>query len=197
METIKVMIIEEDPFWQSRLTVELNQEQDIEVIGVAANGEEALATATSRAAHVILMDLHVKANQLDGFEILRELARLKEASSRPKIIILTSIHDEEVIVRSFQNGANNFLSKSSYPDIAQAIRDAYACKSAIHSDAAAAIVRELQLGVLTAKEKEIYRLKKQGCSITQISEKLHKSVNTIKTQMKNIKKKMIELGRLE
>ncbi|MGC5328054.1 response regulator transcription factor [Brevibacillus sp. SYSU BS000544] len=189
---IKVMIIEDDPFWQARLSEDLCLEEDIEVLGVAANGKEAHSQLAGKQADVILVDINLTENHLDGLDVARELSRMTTHSRKPQIIMLTSIDDEDVIVRSFQSGAINFLSKSSYSDILQAIRDAYTGKFSIHSDAASTIVREMQLTVLSQSEKEVYKLKNKGLSKTQISEKLHKSVNTIKTQLKNIKKKLTD-----
>ncbi|MGE5703717.1 MAG: response regulator [Clostridia bacterium] len=192
MQRISVMIVEDDPFWQLRLSEDLSLEHDIEVIGVSSYREDALSFLRNNIVNVILMDINLTENRLDGLDTARDIFRLHPTSPRPSIIMLTSLDDDEVIVRSFESGAINYLSKSSYRDIVTAIRNAYHGKNTIHSDAAAAIVKEMQIGVLTPSEKEVYRLKKKGFTKTQISEQLHKSVNTIRTQLKSIKKKLLD-----
>ncbi|MBD0379930.1 response regulator transcription factor [Paenibacillus sedimenti] len=193
MNKIRVMLVEDDPFWQQTLAADLNEEEDIEVNHIASTKEEALLKGSSGEIDVVLMDINLTENRLDGLEATRELA-LSDLNDL-KIIMLTSLQDRDVIVKSFQHGANNFITKSNYKDIVQAIRDAYAGKPSIHSDAAPILVKEIQLNQLTPAEREIYDLKEKGMNKTQISEALNKSVSTIKTQIKSIKNKLMKKGR--
>ncbi len=138
---------------------------------------------------VVLMDINLSENRTDGIDAAREIARAR--GSHVKIVMLTSLEDPEVIIRSFQNGAVNFMNKSSYKDIVQAIRDAHGNKVSIHADATIAVIKEMQLSVLTPAEKEIYYLKEKGLNKTQIAQKLFKSVETIKTQLRSMKEKLM------
>lgn len=190
MYKIKVFLVEDDPFWQSRLSQDLNAEAGIEVVGAASSREEAISVLRRTEADVVLLDINLTENHLDGLDAARDINRLSTESHPIRIVMLTSIDEEDVILRSFQNGATNFITKSSCNDILHAIRDAYSGRSSIHPDAAPALIREMQLNVLTPVEKEVYKLKEKGLSKNQISEKLYKSVNTIKTQLKSIKNKL-------
>ncbi|MGM0879948.1 MAG: DNA-binding response regulator [Bacillota bacterium] len=190
MKKIKVMLVEDDTFWQRRLSVDLGWEEDIEVIKIASAKEEALAAAKALDLDVVLMDIHLAADRLDGLELTREILTAKPG--QVKVIMLTSLDEQAVIIKSFQNGAVNFINKSNYRDIVQAIRDADRNTPSIHPDAIPAIMKEMQLSILTPAEKEVYLLKEKGLSKTEISNRLHKSVSTIKTQMRHIKHKLIQ-----
>lgn len=72
MQKIKVMIVEDDPFWQARLSDDLNREQDIEVVAVAANREEARNAAADNTVDVILVDINLSENRLDGLDVARD-----------------------------------------------------------------------------------------------------------------------------
>lgn len=189
MSRIKVMLVEDDEFWQRNLSQDLNREEDIEVVKIVSSKEEALEAALTLDIDVILMDINLTANQLDGLEATKEI--FKEHKANVKIVMLTSLSDRDIIIKSFQNGAVNYITKSSYQDIVQAVRDANDNHASIHSDAAMAMRSEIQLMTLTPMEREVYELREKGLNKTQISETLHKSVNTIKTQMKSIKNKLM------
>ncbi len=187
---VKIMLVEDDSFWQKRLGTDLARETDFEVVHIAATKEEACAFAAETAElDVVLMDINLSENRTDGIDAAREIARAR--GSHVKIVMLTSLEDPEVIIRSFQNGAVNFMNKSSYKDIVQAIRDAHGNKVSIHADATIAVIKEMQLSVLTPAEKEIYYLKEKGLNKTQIAQKLFKSVETIKTQLRSVKEKLM------
>ncbi len=187
---IKIMLVEDDPFWQKRLGTDLGQEMDFEVVHIAATREEACAFAAEMAElDVVLMDINLSENRTDGIDAAQEITRTR--GGQVKIIMLTSLEDPEVIIRSFQNGAVNFMNKSSYKDIVHAIRDAHGNKASIHADATTAVIKEMKLSVLTPVEKEIYYLKEKGLNKTQIAQKLFKSVNTIKTQLRSMKEKLM------
>ncbi|MBD0378892.1 response regulator transcription factor [Paenibacillus sedimenti] len=189
MNSIRVMLVEDDPFWQQNLTSDLDIEPDIEVVALAATKEQAVQFACDKQIDVILMDINLTGNNLDGLEATSEILSLSQQNNI-KIIMLTSLTEKEIIVKSFQIGALNYINKSSYKDIVRAIREAYSDRSSIHSDAARIMRNEIQLMTLTATEREVFDLRKEGLSKQQISEKLHKSANTIKTQLKSIKAKL-------
>jgi two-component system, NarL family, response regulator DevR len=187
---IRVMLVEDDEFWQQQISSDLNKEEDIQVVKVASTKLEALESLEELEIDVILMDINLTENQLDGLEATRDITRNKVLKS--KVIMLTSLSDNEVIVKAFQNGAVNYITKSNFQDIVNAVRGAYTGKSSIHSDAATVMRHEVQLMLLTPSEREIYEMREKGYNKTQMSEILHKSVNTIKTQLRSIRNKLIK-----
>ncbi len=188
MEEIKVLLVEDDPFWQQQLSADLNHEQDIRVVAVADTKEKALQETLDTDCNLILMDLNLTGNNLDGLEAIDEI--LKKVKRPLHIIVLTSLTDQKVILQTFQSGAFNFINKSSYQDIIKAIRDAHNNQSSIHPDAAKVIREEIRLMTLTPMEREVYELKNKGLNKTEISKLLHKSINTIKTQLRSVNNKL-------
>ncbi|WP_059040795.1 response regulator transcription factor [Paenibacillus rubinfantis] len=191
MEPIRVMLVEDDPFWRDHISADLSDEPDIEVVAVTATKEEALEAASRRKIDVVLMDINLTGNQLDGLEAAERILWLPLQDS-VKVIMLTSITEAEVILKSFRLGAINYINKASYQDILQAIREAQTGRSSIHSDAAGIMRSEMQLMELTPTEREVFDLRKTGLSKREISERLHKSTNTIKSQLRSIKNKLTQ-----
>ncbi|MNW37342.1 Transcriptional regulatory protein LiaR [compost metagenome] len=189
MTSIRIMLVEDDPFWRDHISADLTDEADIEVVGVATTKEEAIDMASRINIDVILMDINLTGNNLDGLEAAEHILR-QQTNHDTKIIMLTSITEAEIVMKSFRLGALNYINKSSYQDILNAIRDAYSGKASIHSDAAKVMRNEVQLMELSPTEREVFDLRKTGLSKREISEKLHKSTNTIKTQLRSIKNKL-------
>lgn len=185
---IKVMLVEDDEFWRQQISSDLNKEEDIQVVKVAANKMEALEAFQTIEIDVILMDINLTENQLDGLEATRDISKNKKLKT--KVIMLTSLADKEVILKSFQSGAINYITKSNFRDILNAIREAYADNASIHPDAATVMRHEIQLMLLTSSEREIYELREKGYTKSQMAEMLYKSVNTIKTQLRSIRNKL-------
>jgi two-component system, NarL family, response regulator DevR len=188
MKKIRVLLVEDDEYWKTNISEDLSKEADITLTGVVSTKEEALSTLQAAEVDIILMDINLTANNLDGIEIARELKRIGSHTS--KIIMLTSLNEKDIVMQSFKQGAVNFITKSSYQDIITAIRDAFHNRSSIHADAAEIMRTEIVLSDLTPMEREIYDLKQQGYNKTQISEMLYKSVNTIKSQLRSIRDKL-------
>ncbi|MDF2837495.1 MAG: hypothetical protein K0Q63_3135, partial [Paenibacillus sp.] len=152
--------------------------------------EEAVEAALQQLPDVILMDINLTGNNLDGLEATKEIvSQLYERGI--KVIMLTSLTEGEIIMKSFQFGALNYINKLSYKDIVRAVREAHEDRSTIHADAARIMRNEIQLRELSPMEREVFELRKEGLSKQQISDKLHKSTNTIKSQIKSIKNKLI------
>lgn len=188
MENIRILLVEDDPFWQKRLQEDLNMEPDMEVVKVAATRDQAKEAAKTTQFDIVLLDINLSGNNLDGLDVARDFFKNKEAQT--KVIMLTSLTDREVIIKSFQNGAANFINKASYGDIVRTIRDVFNGIISIHRDASLELIKEVQLSILTPVEREVYHLKQKGLTREQIAGKLFKSINTIKTQIRSIKHKL-------
>lgn len=117
---IRVLLVEDDPFWQESISNDLSKEQDITVTGVVSTKEEAVEAVKASEIDVILMDINLTENNLDGIEAAKEIKRIGTYN----IIMLTSLNDKDVVIQSFKQGAVNYITKSSYKDILNAIREA-------------------------------------------------------------------------
>ncbi|WP_058301129.1 response regulator transcription factor [Gorillibacterium timonense] len=189
MARIRIMLVEDDPFWREHISADLASEPDIEVITAVATKEAAVEAASASEIDIVLMDINLTENQLDGLEAAEQLLRMP-LPKPPKVIMLTSLTESEVVMKSFRLGAVNYINKSSYRDIVHAIREAYDNRAAIHADAARIMRSEVQLMELSPMEREVYDLRRNGLSKREISERLHKSTNTIKSQLRSIKNKL-------
>ena len=190
MKEIKVMLVEDDPFWQHNIVQDINREPDIKVTKIAINKQEATAAVQSSEFDVILLDICLTKHELDGLELVNELQKEKKIP----IIMLTSLDKKEVILSAFDYGAVNYITKSSCKDIVRAIREASTGNVSIHSDVSPILTAELRkerkLRVLTPVEREIYDLQERGFSKAEISKTLFKSIDTLKKQVKKIREKL-------
>ncbi|WP_368651146.1 response regulator [Bacillus inaquosorum] len=190
MDKIRLMIVEDDAVWMKCISELVQKDTDIIVVSQAFTKDEALQIDSSDV-DVVLMDLTLsEGEELGGLHLSREL----NEKGFEKIIMLTSWDEPEVILESFDIGATNYINKTSYKDIPKAIREAYSDKVSFNADVSSLLINELRLerkaSVLTPAEREVFKLKEKGLSRAQIAEKLFKSVETIKKQLKTIKEKI-------
>jgi two-component system response regulator DevR len=194
MQKIRVFIVEDDPIWRKGLVDYVNNEDDIAIVGEAGTKEEALEWFQQNEADVVLMDINLTENNLDGIETALAFSEIREEC---KIIMLTSLTSEDVMIESFSAGAVNYISKLHFKEIPDAIRAAYQHQSAIHPTAAAALRNEfLRLKnqefqrLLSPAEKDILKLIHEGQTQSQIEKNLHITKRTIKNHINRILKKM-------
>ncbi|MFM1652111.1 response regulator [Brevibacillus sp. B_LB10_24] len=194
MEKIRVFIVEDDPDWLKGLADYLEKQVDLAVVGTAPTKEAALAWFRQMDADVVLMDINLTENNLDGIEAALELTELR---SDCKLIMLTSLTADDVIIEAFSAGAVNYIGKSDFKEIPEAIRTAHSRQSSIHPTAAAVLRQEfLRLKneedqkLLSPAEKELLQLIHQGQTQSQIEKTLHITKRTIKNHINRILKKM-------
>jgi len=190
MDKIQLLLVEDDPVWMNGIVDFIEEEEDLTVQQKAFTKEEALEIDYSNI-DVALLDVNLtKGGDLSGLEVAKHL----KESGIDKIIMLTSWEDPAIILKAFDNGAMNFVSKSSYKEIPDVIRETYLDKINIRSEIFNVIRNELKnervTRILTPSELDVYKLKQKGLSRNEMAEKLLKSVETIKKQLQNIKKKL-------
>lgn len=188
MSRIKVLLVEDDPDWIKAMTAFLNKEEDILVVGAATGAVEALQLARSLAFDIVLMDIQLTGSQLDGIQTALEILDINPA----KIIMLTSMSDEQVMTQSFTAGAVNYIEKAHFKELPHAIRSAYHRPAAMEAllKELARLKREEQLLPLTAAEREVFELIEDGYTQSQITGKLYKSESTLKNQVNKMLKKL-------
>jgi NarL family two-component system response regulator LiaR len=188
MEKIKLFIVDDDQIWLKGFSAFLDNQSDFSVVGTASNKEEAINFIKNFETDLILMDLNLVGDKYDGIDVTQDILKIKNV----KVIILTSIEDKDVVVDAFAAGAVNFLNKYEFEAIPHAIRTSLSSKSPVEilGREYSRLREENILSRLTLAEREVYELRKSGYSFTQIGEKLHKSISTIKKQMNQILKKL-------
>ncbi|MBO8165175.1 MAG: response regulator transcription factor [Brevibacillus sp.] len=194
MDKIRILVVEDDDAWRRGLVDYLSQEADLIVAGEAATGEEAIGLYRQLEVDVVLLDINLTENNLDGIEVAYELTRFNPDCT---IIMLTSLTQQDVIIDSFSAGVVNYISKVDFKAIPGAIRAAHQRQSAIHPTAAEALRSEFvrmkqeeNQRLLSPAEKEILQLIYQGHTQSQIEKTLHITKRTIKNHINRILKKM-------
>ncbi|UUZ79224.1 response regulator transcription factor [Paenibacillus sp. P26] len=196
---IRVILVEDDPDWRRGLTSYLRKEPDIEVIGEASRGQEAVESLERLEADVVLMDI-MMADSPEGLWAAAEIVKCSGA----RVIMLSSMEEKDMIFGAFKAGAVDYMVKSSFDEIPQAIRSANANRSAIHPSVAAQMreefrrlkqleheirVKELR-NLLTPTELQVLDLIEKGHTQTQIADKFVVSIRTIKVHVGSILKKL-------
>jgi DNA-binding NarL/FixJ family response regulator len=189
MEQIRVALVEDDSDWWKIIETIIGKEDDMILIGCGKTKEEALKLSEALDhIDIFLIDINLTNNNLDGIYAALELKENRNL----KIIMLTSMSDEEVIQKSFAAGAVDYILKKDVNRIAEIIRSTYAGTTPIQ-----ALIKdynrlkdEEQLKELTTAERQVYDLVEKGYSRREMQKKLVKSENTLKNQIKNILKKL-------
>ncbi len=188
MENIRVAIVEDDLIFQKSITNFINKQPDMLVVGVVSNKDDAIGLAKSLKIDLVLMDINLSGNESDGIVAAIEILKFSNA----KIIMLTGIDDASTIVDSFTAGALYYVLKENYMEIPNTIRLLHKNETPFKLliNEFSRLKKEEQLQDLSAPEKEIFNLIEQGYTQAEIGQKLYKTQNTIKTQIKSILKKL-------
>ncbi|SEG66731.1 response regulator transcription factor [Paenibacillus sp. UNC499MF] len=188
MELIKILLVEDDPDWIKAMTSYLNKEDDLLVVGAAVHPDEAVNMAAKLDFDVVLMDIQLTDRGLDGIYTAVEMLELRPV----KIIMLTSMSDEHVMTEAFTAGAVNYIEKTRFREVPQAVRSAYRHPAAMDAllKEFSRLKREEQLKELTAAEREVFELIEEGYTQSQIEKKLVKAESTLKNQVNKMLKKL-------
>jgi two-component system, NarL family, response regulator LiaR len=194
-DPITVMIVDDHEMVRRGACSYLEAQADISVVAQASSGEEAVKLAKEFIPDVVLMDLVMPG--MDGIEATR---RVKNASPRTQIIILTSFHQDEFIFPALQAGAISFLLKDvKATELLDAIRRASRGEATLHPRIAARVIKTFRsldpeeaipFTTLTEREMEVLKLIAKGYSNEKIAEQLVISVGTVKGHVSNILSKL-------
>lgn len=187
MDKIRVMVVDDHDMVRKGLKAFLSTENDIEVVGEASDGKEAVLFDQKIAPEIILMDLIMENG--DGIAATKTI--LARDPGR-KIIILTSFYDDAQVFPAIEAGAISYLLKTaSAEEIIQAIRKAHAGGTVIDGKVARKLVAGLHkepqpFEQLTEREREVLRLIASGKSNAEISMLLFIGIKTVKTHVSSI-----------
>jgi two-component system, NarL family, response regulator len=184
---IRILIVDDHPIVVEGLTTLMEGQPDLEVVGTAENGADALELFTKLKPDVTLMDLRMPG--MTGPEAIVALRKKHPAAS---VIVLTTYDREEDIFRVMAAGAKGFLLKTTFPDgIREAIRKVHAGGTLLAPELAARLaVRSVSPG-LTERELGVLRLLSDGLSNKEIGAALFISEDTVKDHVSRI---FVKLG---
>jgi NarL family two-component system response regulator LiaR len=190
-EPIRVLIVDDHAVVREGLRAFLDLQDDIEVVGEAEDGHEAVAAAAKLAPEVVLMDLVMP--RLDGASAMRAIRERVPAS---RVIVLTSFLDEEKLLPALRAGAAGYLLKNAQPqEVARAVRAAHRGEVLLDPVVAARLVSTLAgeedpLERLTPREREVLQLIGRGFPNKQIARELQLSEKTVKTHVGHVLAKL-------
>ena len=183
---IRVLVADDLPVVRHRLCTMLEIEDDIVVVGRAADGEEAVIQARETRPDIILLDVQMP--NVDGIEALR---RIRADNPEARVIVLTTYRNEDYIFPSLEAGARGYLLKdASRTELAAAVRAVHRGESLLDPQVQETIDNAPRHDPLTARELEVLRLMADQRSNAQIAELLFVSENTVKTHVSNILAKL-------
>ncbi|KAF2780960.1 MULTISPECIES: response regulator transcription factor [Streptomyces] len=192
-ETIKVLLVDDHQVVRRGLRTFLEVQDDIEVVGEAADGAEGVDRAQELKPDVILMD--VKMPGMDGVDALR---RLRELDNHARVLVVTSFTEQRTVVPALRAGAAGYVYKDVDPDaLAGAIRSVHAGHILLQPEVAGALLSQEEsssgpgrAGSLTEREREVLGLIADGRSNREIARALVLSEKTVKTHVSNILMKL-------
>jgi len=197
MRSIRVLLVDDHALVREGIRALLQLHNDVEVVGEAGDGREAVEKTRELSPDVVVMDISMPA--MGGIEATRQIVR-ENPSAR---VVVLSRHDNVSYARFLlEAGASGYVPKKAVStDLAAAIRVVYAGDVFLHPSIAKAIARDYVQLVryehktdagenLTEREKEILKLLAEGCSSHQIAEQLFLAVKTVLNHRKNIMEKL-------
>jgi NarL family two-component system response regulator LiaR len=190
---IRVLVADDHPLVREGLRSFLSTVDDIDVVGEASDGREAIAMAGELEPDVVMMDLAMPG--VDGIEATR---RITQAQSSVRVIALTSFATDDKVFPAIQAGAAGYLLKETpASELADAIRKVHRGEPILHPDVAARLMRQVAAATprahradLTARELEVLRLIAAGRSNKEIARDLSVAEKTVKTHVSNVLSKL-------
>jgi DNA-binding NarL/FixJ family response regulator len=200
----RILIADDHPLLREALSQAFSRQKDMEVVGGARDGEEAVRMVSQLKPDIVVMDIMMP--KINGIEASREI---KKVAPNVAILILTAYDDDNYVLGLLEAGAAGYLLKSARgQDIIKAIRVIQAGESVLHPNIiekllkralvkSARVVDPRANELLSDREKDILRLLAIGMSNKQIAEKSCLSLRTVKAHMSNIFTKMNVASRSE
>lgn len=195
--SVRVLVVDDQAMVRAGFAALLDAQPDIEVVGQAADGDEAIRIATETRPDVVLMDVRMPV--LDGIEATKALLAPDRPKPLPKIVVLTTFDVDDYVLDALRAGASGFMLKDALPaDLVDGVRvvargdgllapsvtrrliERLAAQPAGRSDAGA------DLGVLTDREREVLREIAHGRSNREIATALFIAEQTVKSHVSRV-----------
>lgn len=186
---INLILADDDPLIREALEIVLNKDQEINVVGIAKNGLEAVELCKTKKVDIALLDIRMP--ELNGVEAVKEITKCSEA----RAIMLTTFDEDDLVSQAIQNGAKGYLLKGkSTEEIKNAIKMVHLGNTVFQESVFKSINtkkrEKLDLSELTEREVEVVKLIAEGLTNKEIAERIFLSEGTIKNYISNILNKL-------
>ena len=198
--TTSVLVVDDEALLRTAFTMLIDAEDDLRVVGQAADGQQAVELAARLHPDVVVMD--VRMPQLDGIEATQRITSSGEFGT-PRVLILTTFDLDEYVFRALRAGASGFALKSRPLDeLLSAIRTLAAGEALLAPPVTRRLIahfsrgglapaeRQRELGLLTERERQVLTLVAQGLSNAELAGRLFVSLPTVKTHVSRILAKL-------
>ena len=195
---IRVVIVDDHPMVRNGLAAFLRLFDDLELVGEASDGAEAVRLCASRQPDVVLMDLI-----MPGTDGPTATSLIRERSPATRVIALTSFPDEDLVPRALKAGATSYLLKNvGAEELAAAIRAASVGRATLASEAAQVLIQQSTRGPapgadLSPREREVLKLMVEGLNNPEIAARLIVGRSTVKFHVSSIFNKLGVQSRTE
>ncbi len=199
--TIRVLLVDDHAIVRKGIRALLAEIDDIEVVGEASDGQEAIAQADVLRPDVILMDL-----VMPGLDGIQATCQIKEQDASPPILVLTSFAGDDKVFPAIKAGAIGYLLKDSEPtDLVDAIRRVHRGEPSLQPNIAQKVLQELRRpsarpptpDPLTDRELEVLRMVAKGLTNPDIGRRLYITEATVRTHVSNILSKLHLANRVQ
>lgn len=194
-EPIRVVVVDDQPLFASGIAMLVDAQDDMECVGTAGDGEQALAVVAEAAPDVVLMDVRMPV--LNGIDATRELLA---AGGAARVVVLTTLRRDDVVVRALEAGASAFLTKDATTEqvlssirtvhAGDAIPDLATTLELVASMGPSPTTPRRNIDVLSPREREVFLLVARGLTNAEIAKAAYVSEATVKTHIAAILRKL-------
>ncbi len=202
-KTVKIALVDDSPDLRETIVGYLEEFPEFKCVNTYASAEAALAGLPKDAPDIVLMDINLGKNAMDGIECVRQL---KNLLPNVQVVMLTVFEDAEKIFRALAAGASGYLLKRQRPEeLVAAIREVIAGGAPMSTSIARIVVKSFQsapphaapASELSHREEEVLKGLAQGLAYKQIADQLYVSIHTVRNYIRRIYEKLHVRSRTE
>ncbi|HJA61056.1 MAG TPA: response regulator transcription factor [Candidatus Brevibacterium intestinavium] len=191
--SIRVALVDDEPLVRAGLVAIVDSDPELDVIGEAEDGAEAIDLAARTCLDVVIMDVHMP--RLDGLEATRLMMAKQEP---PRVLILTTFDSDDYVFEALRSGADGFVLKRAQPEeLIRAVHTVAGGETLLYPqkvrDMAARAGRRddlVRAAQLSAREQEVLRLMARGLSNVEIAQEMYLGSETVKTYVSSLLTKL-------
>ena len=199
-ERISVLVVDDQPLFASGIAMLIEAQDDMTCLGTASSGRDALSQVARLTPDVVLMDLRMPG--LNGLDATREMLSHGTADEKPRVIVLTTLRRDDVVMSALAAGASAFLTKDATTEqVLSSIRTVHAGDAIADLATTLSLVAEMggetsparrqeTIDALSPREREVFILVARGLSNAEIAAAAYVSEATVKTHIAAILRKL-------